>query len=86
MPVDNLTAWEGNGQKVPQSLQDSPSLGATKILSGFAFFGKTSPACCPSIIERVRATVSESVKVKKLAGSFLINAAVLKKKEKSDDD
>ena len=47
------------------------------ILADAVGLGKTNPLCCPSIILRVRDTVKESVSVKKLAGSFLINSPMV---------
>ena len=54
-----------------------PIFGVTKIFSGFALTGKVKDACWPSTIFLVRATVNESVKVKKPAGNFLINSLIL---------
>ena len=51
--------------------------GVTKIFSGFALTGNVKAACWPSTIFLVRATVNESVKVKKPAGNFLINSLIL---------
>ena len=50
--------------------------GVTKRLTGFALKGKENFDSGPSIIALVRATIRESVRVKKLAGSFFMNSLI----------